>query len=94
MDSRDISHVFLRARVAHLNENEVGILVDRVRRLSHHAEIVPGSDIGHIFGGPFVEHEVKEQLHALAAEMQRPRSPWRRSSHAFSLANFFAGHFA
>ena len=46
-----------------------------ITRLHYHAEIVPGSGIGRIFGGPFIEHEVEEQLHALADEMQRRSGP-------------------
>ena len=37
----------------------------------YHAEIAPGSAIARIFGGPFIHHEVEEQLGAMAAEMAR-----------------------
>jgi carbon monoxide dehydrogenase subunit G len=37
----------------------------------YHAEIVPGSAIARTFGGPFIRHEVEEQLGAMAAEMAR-----------------------
>jgi len=37
----------------------------------YHAEIAPGSAIARVFGGPFIRHEVEEQLAAMAAEMAR-----------------------
>ncbi len=40
-------------------------------RLRYRAEIVPDSGIARTFGGPFVQHEVEEQLALMAAEMNR-----------------------
>jgi carbon monoxide dehydrogenase subunit G len=37
----------------------------------YHAEIAPGSSVARIFGGPFIRHEVEEQLGAMAAETAR-----------------------
>ena len=39
--------------------------------LHYHAELVPDSGIARLFGYPFVEHEIEEELLALAAEMTR-----------------------
>jgi hypothetical protein len=44
-------------------------------QIHYRAEIVPGSGIARTFGGPFIEHEVAEQLGALAAEMARRTAP-------------------
>ncbi|EXI87137.1 MAG: hypothetical protein AW11_02747 [Candidatus Accumulibacter regalis] len=42
--------------------------------IRYHAEIVPASGIARTFGGPFVQHEVEEQLALLAAEMIRRKA--------------------
>jgi len=44
-------------------------------RLHYHAELVPDSGIARLFGGPFVEHEIEEELQALVAEMTRRSTP-------------------
>ncbi len=51
-----------------LSENERGT------RVHYHAEIAPGSAIARMFGGPFIRHEVEEQLRAMAAEVARRQS--------------------
>lgn len=43
-------------------------------RLHYRAEIVPASGIARTFGGPFVQHEVEEQLALMAAEMVRRKA--------------------
>ena len=43
-------------------------------RLDYRMEVVPDSGLARAFGASFVEHEVAEQLTAMAAEMLR-RSP-------------------
>ena len=40
-------------------------------RLHYRAEIIPDSGLGRLFGGPFIQHEIEEQLHTMAAEMIR-----------------------
>ncbi len=40
-------------------------------RLHYRAEIIPDSGFGRLLGGPFIQHEIEEQLHAMAAEMVR-----------------------
>ena len=47
---------------------------ERGVRLDYQMEIVPDSGLARAFGASFVEHEVAEQLTAMAAEMLR-RSP-------------------
>lgn len=51
-----------------LSETETGT------RLRYHAEIVPDSGIARTFGGPFVQHEVEEQLALMGAEMMRRKA--------------------
>lgn len=48
-----------------LSESGDGTLVH------YHAEITPGSAIARMFGGPFIRHEVEEQLRSMAAETAR-----------------------
>ena len=40
-------------------------------RLHYRAEIIPDTGFGRLLGGPFIQHEIEEQLHAMAAEMVR-----------------------
>jgi len=57
-------------------ESEMGLAsTDGGTRLRYHAEIVPDSLIARTLGGSFVEHEVAEQLAAMAAEMVRRKVP-------------------
>lgn len=37
----------------------------------YHAEMEPDSAIARMFGAPFVQHEVEEQFHAMAGEMEK-----------------------
>lgn len=43
-------------------------------QLSYQAEIVPGTTVAKTFGSTFVQHEVEEQLTALAAEISRKKT--------------------
>lgn len=57
-------------------ESEMGLSpTDRGTRLRYRAEIVPDSGLARTFGGSFIEHEVEEQLVAMAAEMVRRKGP-------------------
>ncbi|WP_301101457.1 SRPBCC family protein [Propionivibrio sp.] len=47
---------------------------DRGTQIHYRAEIVPDSGIARTFGGPFIEHEIEEQLNAMAAEMVRRKA--------------------
>ncbi len=58
-------------RLSRSERSENGV---RLVRLDYQMEVVPDSSLARVFGASFVEHEVAEQLSALAAEMVR-RSP-------------------
>jgi hypothetical protein len=58
------------------NTNDPVCLLDELGAKSgalvrYRAEMVPDSSIARIFGGPFVQHETKEQFALLAAEVIR-----------------------
>ena len=56
-------------------ESETGLsTTDRGTRVRYHAEIVPDSGMARTFGGSFIEHEVEEQLTAMASEMVRRKA--------------------
>ncbi len=42
--------------------------------LAYHAELVPDSGIARLFGGPFVQHEVEEQLGEMVGEIDRRKN--------------------
>jgi carbon monoxide dehydrogenase subunit G len=48
---------------------------DRGTRLRYSAQIVPDSGFARAFGASFIEHEVEEQLTAMATEMLRRQAP-------------------
>lgn len=47
---------------------------DKGLELAYHAELVPDSGIARLFGGPFVQHEVEEQLGEMVGEIERRKN--------------------
>lgn len=47
---------------------------DEGLELAYHAELIPDSGIARLFGGPFVQHEVEEQLGEMVGEIDRRKN--------------------